>query len=257
MLTTPHALEVVRELVAQRLAARYRRAWIGLAWMLLVPLATMSAMALAVSVVLHMRRGEILPHIVASVLAWQLFNHTVLAASHSLVASQEILRRHAVPRWVFPASAVVESVIEYLVASLMLVVLGPLLGMHVSPALLCAPLGFACLVASATGLGLLGAIGTVHLRDLGPIIQVVMGMLYWASPIIYTRDMAATAMGVAPGWLLLNPLVSMLGLYTEPLVHGRWPALEMVLVAVGVSLALLLAGTLVFSARSRRVVFAL
>jgi ABC-type polysaccharide/polyol phosphate export permease len=59
----------------------------------------------------------------------------------------------------------------------------------------------------------------------------------------------------ARGYFYLNPLVSMLAMYTEPLIYGRLPATLCFIVAPAVSLVLLVAGIEVFRRHARRVVF--
>jgi ABC-type polysaccharide/polyol phosphate export permease len=193
-----------------------------------------------------------LGNIVVCLLPFTLFQGGVLSASHSLVGYQDILRRHSVNRVVFPMSTLGVAAFEYLVASSSLLVLGPLLGLKLTSSLAVLPLGFACLLASAVGLGLLGSIGTVYFRDLGHLIQVSLNLLYWLTPIVYTLSMIPEP---HRKWFYLNPLVSMLAMYTEPLVYGRWPAGICLWIGPVSAVVLLVAGWLIFARHARRVVF--
>lgn len=245
-------VQIVWNLVVQQLAMRYRRAWLGLAWMVLVPLATMSIMGLALSLVFVVERTRVIGNIVVCLLPYGLFQATVSSASGSIVGNQDILRRHNVNRMVFPLSAAAISVVEYLIGSLSLLVLAPLLGMHWGWSLMTLPLGFVCLCALATGLGLLGAIGTVYFRDLSHLIQVTLSLLYWVTPIVYTLEMIPPAYRK---YFYANPLVSMLAMYTEPLIHGRFPPLGCLVAGPVVAAAALALGVWVFQRRARQVVF--
>lgn len=246
------ALHVIWNLVVQQLTMRYRRAWLGFAWMLVVPLATMSIMGLALGLVFSVKSTEVLGNIFVCLLPYTLFQGTVLAASNSLVGHQDILRRHSVSRIVFPMTALFVGIVEYLVASASLLALGPLIGLKLTVAAFTIPLGFVCLCTSAIGLGLMGAIGTVYFRDLSHLIQVVLSLLYWVTPIVYTLGMIPEEVR---GYFYLNPLVSMLAMYTEPLIYGQTPRLLCLIVAPAVSVVLLVAGIEVFRRNARRVVF--
>lgn len=246
-------VHVVGNLVRQQLVMRYRRAWLGMLWMWLVPLATMSVMGLAITLAFRpSAEARIVPHIVVSVLPFALFQNVVTAGSASLVAHQELVRRHAVDRIAFPCSAALLATVEYLVASLVLVVLGPILGLHAGPALLAVPLGFACVLALAGGLALLGAIATVHFRDVSHLIQVALTLLYWLTPIVYTPALLPEP---ARDWLRLNPLTSMLALYTEPLVHGRLPDVGVFVIALSFAAVTLATGLWAFRRHAARVVY--
>lgn len=245
---------VVLNLVAQQLSVRYRRAWLGFAWMLLVPLAAMSAMSLAVWLIFGARDPTYIARIVVSLPPFLLFQSTILAASGSLVASQEILRRHSVHRMVFPIAAAMVSLVEYAVASLTLVFLGPIIGIHVGPEMVSMLVGAACIWTGGIGVGLMGAIAVVHFRDLQHVLQVVLNLLYWGTPILYAIDRVPAHL--RPLWDL-NPLVPMLSLYTTPLVHGEWASPAALGASVGVAGVLFTLGVIIFNRHQRGVVFAL
>jgi ABC-type polysaccharide/polyol phosphate export permease len=245
-------VEVTRNLVAQQLATRYRRAWMGVAWMTLVPLANMIVMGVALSAVLRVRSTEMIAHVIVSVLPFTLFQSGVLAATHSLVAYQDVIRRHSVHRAVFPLSALLVCVVEYLVASASLLVLGPLLGLRLGWAAAVVPLGFLSICGIAAGVGLLAAIGTVYFRDLGQLVQVGLNLLYWVTPIIYTREMLPEPFRA---WLAANPLVSMLAMYTDPLIHDRVPPAPFLAVGPAAAVVFLVVGWALFRRHERRIVF--
>lgn len=242
-------------LVAQQLSVRYRRAWLGFAWMLLVPLAAMTAMSLAVWLILAGvggRDSEFLARIVVSLPPYFLFQSAILSASGSLVGHQDILRRHSVNRIVFPVAAALVALVEYGVASLTLVMLGPWIGVHVGPEVVTMLVGAACIWVSAMGIGLIGAIAVVHFRDIQHVLQVGLNLLYWATPILYAIERVPEHL--RPLWSL-NPLATMLSLYTDPLVRGQW-ASAMALTASSATAVVLLATGIVFFRRyERQVVF--
>jgi len=246
------AFHVAWGLVMQQLVMRYRRAWLGVTWMLLTPLLTMSIMSVALSLVFRIKTSELIAHILVSFLPFMLFQSIVSSASSALVAHQELIRRHNIPRLVFPISAVMLSIIEYLVASVSLLILGPMLGLRLDLSIFAVFLGFLCICLSATGLGLLGAIGTVHFRDLGHLIQVGLTLLYWMTPVIYTLSMIPDAYRK---YFYANPLVSMLAMYTDPLLHGRFPPSHCILIGSTVAVGSLVVGSYVFNKKASEVVY--
>ncbi len=244
-------------LVAQQLAVRYRRAWLGFAWMLLVPLAAMTAMSLAVWLILAGvggRDSEFLARIVVSLPVYLLFQSTILSASGSLVGHQDILRRHSVNRMVFPISASITALVEYGVASLTLVLLGWWVGVHAGPEVVTVVIGAACIWMSAMGIGLIGAIAVVHFRDMQHVLQVGLNLLYWATPILYAIERVPEQL--RPLWSL-NPVATMLSLYTDPLVRGEWASGTAVMTSVGIAMVLFATGVMFFRRYERQVVFSL
>jgi ABC-type polysaccharide/polyol phosphate export permease len=245
-------LHVAWNLVAQQLAMRYRRAWLGATWMLVAPLITMAVMSVALTLVFDIKGPKLIAHILVSFLPFMLFQNTVNSASASLIAHQELIRRHNIKRHVFPISAVMLCVIEYIVASISLLILGWMLDLQVGWEMVTVVLGFLCICVMATGLGLLGAVATVHFRDLSQLIAVGLGLLYWMTPVIYMLSMMPEAY---QKYFYINPLVSMLAMYTEPLLEGRFPPAHCFVIAIASAAVSLAVGAWVFKRKAGQVVY--
>jgi ABC-type polysaccharide/polyol phosphate export permease len=107
--------------------------------------------------------------------------------------------------------------------------------------------------ALTVGIGLLVSVLNVFFRDIGPLVEVALTMLFYASAVIFPLDRVPN--GMRP-LLLANPLTSLMEGWRTVLLDGAFPGRD-ILSAVGLSIAVLVMGTIVFRALEKHVADAL
>jgi ABC-type polysaccharide/polyol phosphate export permease len=84
----------------------------------------------------------------------------------------------------------------------------------------------------------------VFFRDMRDICEVVLPMLFWATPVFYTRRMAPDFLQPV---LSLNPLSSFMGAMRAPLLDGQAPSADQVAWMLCWLLVLLASGAWIFT----------
>lgn len=103
------------------------------------------------------------------------------------------------------------------------------------------------------GIGCFVATWQVYFRDTAQFLPYVIRIWLYSSPVLYTGEyfLNSSAIGKFTGeWILLNPVFGMLGVWGDAL-HGQWPNMTYLLVAVAWALVLSIGGTLYFVSRER------
>lgn len=179
---------------AQRdFATRYRSSVLGWAWSLLQPLATLLIFAAVFSLVFRVQapplgadpdRTSFAAFLFTGMVTWNLFSSFVLLSMSQLKSNGELLRKVQFPAW---APILGASVVQLVQVGLELLVL---VGMFIWQGnvgvtwLLAIPI----LVAAALfaqGLGLMLSIVNARYGDVQYIVTVVLGALYFLTPILY------------------------------------------------------------------------
>jgi lipopolysaccharide transport system permease protein len=101
----------------------------------------------------------------------------------------------------------------------MLAIFGAL-GHWPGSALLWLPLLTVVNVALAIGLGLTLGVLNVFMRDIEQVVPVAMQFLYWFTPIVYMPNVIPAQY---QDWLLLNPLIAIVGGYQNALLFNKMP----------------------------------
>lgn len=244
------AREVLYRFGARDVVLRYRQTAVGVAWVVLQPLASAGVFALVFGTVAGLSSDGV-PYIVFSLvgmLAWNLFNGVVSRAAPSLVANQALVSKVFFPRMLVPLSVVLAVLLDFLVGLVLLVVLLVVFGVSPGWGVLATPLWVLLTILVASGLGLAGAAVTVRYRDVNYALPWVLQLALYGTPVAYSL----TSVPDDLRWLfLVNPLTWLLEGYRWSLLGFPAPPLWQIAGAVGVSALVFLGGTLVFSRMER------
>ncbi|HEX8069166.1 MAG TPA: ABC transporter permease [Pyrinomonadaceae bacterium] len=233
--------ELLYFLTWRDIKVRYKQTLMGAAWVILQPLATM----LIVTLVFNRLAGldaDGIPYPLfayAGLLLWTYFNNAVGNSTASLVQNTSLITKVYFPRLFIPAAATAAGLVDFAVASIILVVLAVYYGGALTWSLLLLPVFVALLVLLALGVGLLVSALTVKYRDLRHVLPFLLQVWFFASPVIYP-------LGKLPGrwyWLLAaNPLTGIVEGFRAALVGRALPlahvAASVVIVALLLAVAL-------------------
>ena len=241
--------ELLRLLVRRELKARYKDSVLGFFWILAKPLAMLLVYYVAIGRFLNAeyspRNLDGVPafavFIFTGLTAWQLFSDIIVGGTGSIVANAGLIKKVYLPREVFPLSVVGAALFNFAIQLAVLVGATIVIGQF--------PTGgrwgyfllsLAVLVVFSTALALLLAAVNVYLRDVQYLIEIMIMILLWASPIVYSWKFVDKALD---GWLqqlyLANPMTQVvLGFQRAFWVAGDGePTPDDLLQRLGVTLA--------------------
>jgi ABC-2 type transport system permease protein len=132
--------------------------------------------------------------IFAGLTAWQLFSDIVIPGTGSIVGNAGLIKKVYVPREVFPLSVVGSALFNFFIQVGILLVFTALRGQFpVGVRLGYFVLALAVLVTFATALALVLSAVNVYLRDVQYLVDIVLMILFWASPIVYSWSLVSGA----------------------------------------------------------------
>ncbi len=232
------------------LKIRYKQTAIGVGWAIFQPLAAMVVFTIFFNKLAGVPSDNV-PYpifVYVGLLFWQLFSGSLSAASASLIGNQAIVTKVYFPRLLLPISSVTTQLVDFCVASLVLVGLMVYYGFvpHLS-GLLVLPLLVLITFGGALGGGLFLAAINVKYRDVRYVLPYFIQMMLFVTPVIYPASLAGKY-----SWILaLNPMTGVIKaargalLGTEPL---NWTLIVLSMAAVAVVLCV---GYVVFKKTER------
>jgi lipopolysaccharide transport system permease protein len=229
---------------------RYRQTVVGVAWVILQPLAAAGIFAIIFGQVAKLP-SDGLPYFVfsfAGLLGWNLFSGVISRSSTSLVANQSLVSKIFFPRLLIPMSSVLSVLLDTAVALALLIVL--LFVYHINPgwAILLLPVWTLFAVLFGLGIGIASAALMVKYRDVGYVLPWVMQILFYITPVAYSLEAVPPNLA----WIFdANPLSWMMEAFRWSLLGLEQPPLWQLLGLAVASLAVLAAGLLVFQKLER------
>jgi lipopolysaccharide transport system permease protein len=204
-------------------AVRYKQTIIGLAWVMLQPLASAAVFTVIFGKVARLPSLEGVPYAVmvfAALLPWQLMSGAVNNAANSLVGNSGLISKVYFPRLIVPSSAVMVCLVDFGVA---LVVMAGLMAWYQfmpDARVLLLPVFLLMALLAAIGPGLWIASLNVRYRDFRQVLPFLVQFGMYLSPVAY-----ATAV-VPEQWKLLyhlNPAVAVIDGFRWCLLKGAAP----------------------------------
>jgi lipopolysaccharide transport system permease protein len=225
---------------------RYKQTVLGAAWAILQPLMTMIVFSLFFGKVAGVSSGD-LPYpifVFAGLLPWTFFSNAVSGAGQSVVGSERLITKVYFPRIMIPLSAVAAGLIDFAIASGMLVVLMLYYGISIQFQILLAPLLVVGLTLAAVGVGTFLAALTVAYRDFRYVVPFLVQLWMFGTPSVY---MQTDKLSHGP-WKTLLPLNPAYGLIANfrSMVLGRSIDSYSLVVSYAVALMLFIAGAMYF-----------
>lgn len=238
--------ELLYFLIWRDVKVRYKQTFLGAAWAILQPVATMVVFSVFFGRLAEMPTGAV-PYplfVFAGLLPWTFFSNAVSTAGGSVVGSQNLVTKVYFPRLYIPLGAIGAGLVDFAIAFVVLIVL--MLGYGVMPGLtmLAMPLLTLVLIAAALGVGVLLSALTVAYRDFRHVVPFMVQLWMFATPCIYM----STGDFLGPRWHAVLPLNPAYGI----ILNMRAAALNMpfdwysLSISSGVSLALLVIGCMYF-----------
>lgn len=258
LLSIPAHRYLLWRLIRKEVLIRYRGSILGWIWSFAKPAAQFAVYFLAVGIFMRFNGAiEAYPvYLFSGMILLTFFNETFGNATRSLVDNADLIKKIYLPRELFPVSTVAVALVNFLPQAIILLIVCLFLGWH--PTLLSiAAIVVAILIVAvlALGLGLLFGAINVSFRDSQNVVELILMVAIWASPVLYQ---ASTMYDQLPGWLAvayqLNPITPAVELmhygFWEPVLHAAPPASQgfswFTLAAVGISMLVLVIGQFVF-----------
>ncbi len=221
---------LLAQLVKRDIAGRYRGSILGMAWTLLLPLVMLAIYTFVFSFVFKARwnlpttqDGGLVSYgvvLFSGLMLHGFLSETLSRSTTIILQNINFVKKVVFPLELFPFVLISAAGVHLLISIVILLAAHLLLGGMLSANMLLLPLLLLPFMLLLLGLGWwLSSLG-VYLRDIGQIIQLLMTLLLFLSPIFYPLEMLPEA--VRP-LLYLNPLTLMVDQFRAVMLWGTTP----------------------------------
>jgi lipopolysaccharide transport system permease protein len=242
--------ELAVVLAIRDLRVRYKQTVLGVTWAVLQPLVA----ALIFSIVfgrLVQVPSDGIPYpvfVYSGLVIWTYFATGLESVSQSLVRDRDLVTRTYFPRILAPGAGAIPGLVDLAVSLVVLGVFMVIYGVPVGPALVLFPLWVLAAVAVLLGAGIWLSALNVRYRDVRYTLTFLIQVWLFASPVVYPSSLVDGAWRYV---YALNPMSTVIDGFRWSIVGTPAPGVY-ALVSLGVTLALLIGGTVYFLRAERR-----
>ena len=235
-------------MVRKELVTRYKGSVLGFLWAFVNPLLQLAVYSVVFSSIMRVDVDKYYIYLFVAFIPWFFLSTCLGGGANCVVESANLVKKIYFPRMVIPLSTVTAGFVNLCLS--MAVVLGAVLfsGIGFSAYCLLLPGVMALEYLLVLGFLLIFSALNVYLRDLRHMLEILMMAWFYATPIVYTPDMAPE------GWrwaLSLNPMTGLVEAYRDLLYYQRLPDISHLLWPFGLALLLCLGGGWLFQRLQR------
>lgn len=213
---------LVWQLVRSELQVEFRRSFLGMGWLLLVPL-----IAVGVWILLN-GAGVVAPgdtaipypaYVLLSTSIWSFFAEAYRGCGRILEANGRLLLMTPFPAEVLAVTAIIAHLIRFVIPLLLNLAVLLLFGVRFTWLALFFPLALLPLLLTGAGLGLLMAPLRLIASDISRLSDEAIRLLMFLTPIVYSPKIAVS---ILADIIAVNPLTYLIGFPRDLLTVGEW-----------------------------------
>ncbi len=257
--------QLIRNMVARDLKARYKSSMLGYVWSLLNPLLTMLVFWVVFSVLLNNPIPMFPVFLIVALLPWNFAVVSVSSGMRSILDNSNLIKKVYFPREILPITVVLSNLVNYLFAlPIMFLVMAAVqwfqLGyLNFSWTFAFLPVIVVIQIIFLIGITLLLSTTAVFLRDTTHIVDILIQLWIFLTPVFFSLEqIVSPTFARIVRWL--NPMASLIDFYrdilygqaTNPVPVPGLPALDGVFRTLLTALVVLALGSYVFHRYSGR-----
>ena len=248
--------ELLYFLTWRDIKVRYKQTAIGVAWAVLQPLAMMLAFTLFFGKLAKIPSDGV-PYPLfayAGLLPWQLFSRTLAESTNSLITDQRLITRVYFPRILVPTAATAAAVVDFVIATGLLVVLMWVYRIAPSAMIVWLPFFTLLMIVAALGVGFWLSALNVEYRDVMYTVPFLTQFWLFVTPVVYPTSLVPESWRV---WYALNPMVGVVEGFRWALLGAGQPPGLTIGTSTLVALLVFVSGIMWFRRRERTFVDAI
>ena len=246
---TRQQIDLLRLLIKKEVTLKYKRTYLGFFWSLLNPLLTALVMFIAFRIFMRFQMEDYTLFLLAALFPWTWFAASVTMSTSTLTGNISLIKKVLFPKHFLVIATIVAQFINFLFTIPILLVV--VLYYHRIPSLnwlVGIPLLILVQFIVTYGIALILSMVNAFFRDMEYIVNVLMSMLFWITPILYPLDKVPEKYRK---FLALNPITYLIQSWRDLFFFNRidWQNISISIITAIVILGI---GTIVFLRLDRR-----
>lgn len=205
-----------------QLKLKYRYTTLGFLWNFLEPAMFLIVLSAVFSVVNRMNISDYAVFLFSALVPWRYFEKVVNTSMDSIVGGDWLLKKMYASPFVFPLTRWLTASIEFLFSFTVMFVIFGFIKNTWSYHILILPLAIIPWAILGLGTGLIAAVLFTFFRDIRPIVQMMLMLAFFTSPILFRADVFDEHLSQAT-LMKLHPVSYFAALFQKPLYFSQWP----------------------------------
>ncbi len=244
--------ELLKSNVKKDIRGKYKGSFLGILWSFVSPLLMTLVYALVFPFLMRgSQYDSYTTFLIIGILPWTWFTTSIAQGTYCVIGNGGILKKVYFPREILPISVVSSGMINYLIQCIIIFLFVIINHRPLTINLLFLPLIILAQYLFTLGIIFITSAVNVYIRDFEYIINFIIQLLFYATPILYEVSMFASAPKIMYFLMKINPMAIIISSYRDIFYWGNMPHVKGLLVVVFASFVLCGIGLFIFRKLSK------
>lgn len=235
--------ELLKNNVKKEIRGKYKNSALGVVWTFLNPLLQLLVYALIFPLILKTTQPYYVIFVCAGLIPWTFFTTSVSQAAWTIIANANIVKKVYFPREILPISIVTSGMVNFLISTIIIVAFCIIYGLGLTKYIVFFPLILIIQYILQLAIAFILSALTVYFRDLEHFIQIVLQVMFYATPIVYAADTIPQAFQII---MTLNPMAHIINGYRSIFYYQTMPDLKALGILFIISIVACIIGYFIF-----------
>jgi len=207
-------------LVKSGLKAEHRNSYLGYFWWLLDPLLNIAVYYFLVVVILQRGGENYAVFLVIGLVVWRWISSSINTSANSVLRYSSIINQVYLPKFIFPLSFTITQLVNFLFGTVVIGLFLAIFGIMPTWHIVYLPIIIVITVIFLLAIGSILGFFTVFIRDIDNVLQHIIRIFFYASPIIWEGGRLPPEYGLI---VAVNPIAIIVNSYRDVLMYHQNP----------------------------------
>lgn len=237
--------ELLKTNVRKDIRGRYKGSFLGVLWTFLTPLLQVFVYYLVFPYLMRGGMENFLVYLITGIFPWNFFNNSVVGSTGCIKANEGVVKKVYFPRKILVLSQILSGLINFFISIPIMLIFCIIYQIPLTWNVLWVPVIGVLEALLTYGIGLVLAAVNVYVQDVSSIIQFILNLLFYGTPIVYSLSLFNSA-NILAVLIRLNPLTMIVDACRAVMMYGTMPDLRALGIVLVLGIVLTMFGTWVF-----------
>ena len=204
--------ELLKTSVKKEVRSKYKNSFLGVMWSFLNPLLQIAVYAIIFSLILKNKQENYAIFLCCGIIPWTFFSIAINKSAFTIIENGNIIKKVYFPREIIPISVVLAETINFLISTIIIIGFVIIGGIGINKFLFFYPIVLITQFLIILAFSFVVSGICVYFRDLQHFIGIILQLLFYATPIVYSQD----SIPAEYNWILkLNPMTYIINAYRD------------------------------------------
>lgn len=212
--------EFLKSNVKKDIRGKYKGSFLGILWSFINPLLSVLVYAIVFPYIMRIKVENYLIYLITGIIPWTFFTSSINMGIISVLSNANMIKKVYFPRIILPISTVTSCLVNFLISCIIILLFCIGSGLGLSINLLWLPLIAVIQYVMLLGFTFILSAIEMYMRDIEHIVNFVLSMAFYVTPILYTPDIFPTQLS----WVLkINPMAYIVNAYRSIFFYKEMP----------------------------------